>query len=198
MSPLDKINPALSRRHFLIGASLTASGLLIGVRPSLAADAPPLPLQPNAFIRIPAEGKIALIMPSVEMGQGIYTAVAMLLAYGSVGATAAPADDKLPDISEIMKKGHDKTEGYIAKIREATKGEKWEDAQKYAKTLAFFGESLGKNKPQKGDEKSWKALTDKYAANTKAVYKATQDKDAKGVTKGLGGINCMECHKAHK
>ena len=42
MSLLDKINPALSRRHFLIGASLTASGLLIGVRPSLAADAPPL------------------------------------------------------------------------------------------------------------------------------------------------------------
>ncbi|MGV2101168.1 molybdopterin cofactor-binding domain-containing protein [Rhizobium sp. 21-4511-3d] len=80
MSLLDKINPALSRRHFLIGASLTASGLLIGVRPSLTADAPPLPLQPNAFIRIPAEGKIALIMPSVEMGQGIYTAVAMLLA----------------------------------------------------------------------------------------------------------------------
>ena len=80
MSLLDKINPSLSRRHFLIGASLTASGLLIGVRPSLAADAPPLPLQPNAFLRIPAEGKIALIMPSVEMGQGIYTAVAMLLA----------------------------------------------------------------------------------------------------------------------
>lgn len=81
MSQLDKINPDISRRHFLIGASLTASGLLIGVRPppALSADAPPVPLQPNAFIRIPAEGKIALIMPSVEMGQGIYTAVAMLL-----------------------------------------------------------------------------------------------------------------------
>lgn len=126
--------------------------------------------------------------------------MAVLLAYGSVGATPADEkkDEKLPDISEIMKKGHDKTEGYIAKVRESAKDGKWEDAQKYAKTLAFFGESLGKNKAPKGDEKSWKALTEKYATNTKAAFKATEDKDAKAVNKALGGINCGECHKLHK
>lgn len=78
MSLHDKINLSVSRRHFLIGASLTGAGLVIGLRPSpsYAAEA----FEPNAFIRIPAEGKIVLVMPSVEMGQGIYTSVAMLLA----------------------------------------------------------------------------------------------------------------------
>ncbi|MBP3954315.1 hypothetical protein J8F10_03265 [Gemmata sp. G18] len=121
---------------------------------------------------------------------------AVLLAYGSVTASPA-ADEKLPDISEIMKKGHNKTEGYVAKINAAVKDGKWEDAQKYAKTLAFFGENLGKNKPPKGDAASWKKLTDKYAESTKAALKATDDKDAKALKAALN-INCKACHDAHK
>jgi isoquinoline 1-oxidoreductase beta subunit len=35
---------------------------------------------PNAFIRIARDGKTTLVMPQVEMGQGVYTAVAMILA----------------------------------------------------------------------------------------------------------------------
>jgi len=35
---------------------------------------------PNAFIRIDAEGPVRLVMPMVEMGQGIYTGSAMLIA----------------------------------------------------------------------------------------------------------------------
>jgi hypothetical protein len=122
--------------------------------------------------------------------------MAVVLAYGSSAATGA--DDKLPDIPEIMKKGHAKTDGYIAKIRAAAKDEKWEDANKYAKSLELLGEALGKNKPPKGDAESWKKLTEKYVDNTKLVLKGTEDKDAKAVNKGLGGINCMECHRAHK
>lgn len=79
MSLHDKINLAISRRQFLISASLTGAGLVVGLQPSVPSAAPQ-PLEPNAFIRIPAEGKIVFVMPSVEMGQGIYTAVAMLLA----------------------------------------------------------------------------------------------------------------------
>lgn len=74
----DWSTSAISRRGFLVGASLTASGLLIGVgtpRPAYASG----PFIPNAFIRIPAEGKVVLVMSSVEMGQGIYTAMAMLI-----------------------------------------------------------------------------------------------------------------------
>jgi hypothetical protein len=124
-------------------------------------------------------------------------AVAVLLAYGTA-ATAGQKDEKVPDISEIMIKGHKGTDAYIAKIKGASKEGKWDEAEKYAKTLAFFGENLGKNKPPKGDDKSWQTMTKAYAAATKAVHKGTMDQDLKAVSKGLGGINCAGCHKAHK
>ena len=124
-------------------------------------------------------------------------AVAVALAYGSA-ATAGQKDDKLPDISEIMKKGHAKTDGYIAKIRGAAKGQMWDDAQKYAKDFAILGLALGKNKPPKGDDKSWKALTDKYMNSTKTVAEGAEKKDAKLVNKGLAAINCKECHDKHR
>jgi isoquinoline 1-oxidoreductase beta subunit len=56
---------------------------------------------PNAFIRIDEAGKTTLVMPQVEMGQGIYTAVAMILAeeldadYAQVALQHAPPNDKL-------------------------------------------------------------------------------------------------------
>lgn len=79
MSILDKAETGFSRRSFLIGASLSGATLLIGLRPVTSAAAAGT-FEPNAFIRIPADGKIVFVMPSVEMGQGIYTAVAMLIA----------------------------------------------------------------------------------------------------------------------
>lgn len=79
MSIHDKVTLPVSRRHFLIGASLTAAGLVIGLRPTPSSAAPEA-FEAGAFIRIPPEGKVVFVMPSVEMGQGIYTAVAMLLA----------------------------------------------------------------------------------------------------------------------
>ncbi len=56
---------------------------------------------PNAFIRIDRKGTITLIMPQVEMGQGIYTAIAMILAeeldaaFDQVKLEHAPPNDKL-------------------------------------------------------------------------------------------------------
>jgi hypothetical protein len=56
---------------------------------------------PNAFIRIDPAGKTTLVMPQVEMGQGIYTAVAMILAeeldadFQKVTLEHAPPNDKL-------------------------------------------------------------------------------------------------------
>jgi hypothetical protein len=126
-------------------------------------------------------------------------AVAMILAYGASSATAGQDKDKdVPTISEIMVKGHKGTDSYIGKIKSAAKGAKWDDAAEYAKALALFGEGLGKNKPPKGDEKSWKTLTEKYAATTKSVVEAVGKKDAKATNAALGKINCGECHKAHK
>jgi isoquinoline 1-oxidoreductase beta subunit len=97
------VDHAVTRRAFL-GAGLGVSGaLLVGfyVPASGAASGVSAVFAPNAFIRIDRQGKIVLIMPQVEMGQGIYTAVAMILAeeldaaFDQVTLEAAPPDDKL-------------------------------------------------------------------------------------------------------
>jgi hypothetical protein len=129
---------------------------------------------------------------------GAFGVMALVLATSADRAHAQDKEKEVPTIKEIMKKGHAKTDGYIDKIKATAKDGKWDEAKEYAKTLAFFGENLGKLKPNKGDEKSWEKLATKYKDNTKAALKATEDKDAKAVNKALGGINCAECHKAHK
>jgi isoquinoline 1-oxidoreductase subunit beta len=56
---------------------------------------------PNAFIRIGHSGTTTLIMPQVEMGQGVYTALTQILAdeldadYAKVALQHAPPSDKL-------------------------------------------------------------------------------------------------------
>ncbi|TLY64803.1 MAG: xanthine dehydrogenase family protein molybdopterin-binding subunit, partial [Gammaproteobacteria bacterium] len=72
-----------SRRAFLQAGGAAGGALLLGFRMPLATSANVQarePFAPNAFIRIDRQGKVTLIMPQVEMGQGIYTAVAMILA----------------------------------------------------------------------------------------------------------------------
>jgi soluble cytochrome b562 len=123
-------------------------------------------------------------------------AMMALVTYNAI--VSADDKDETPTIKEIMKKGHKKTEGYIDKIKADAKDGKWDEAKDYAKTLAFFGESLGKNKPPKGEGESWEKLTKKYADTTKSVVKAVDDKDAKAVNKALSQIDCKECHSAHK
>ncbi len=38
------------------------------------------PFAPNAFIRVDRAGAVTLVMPMAEMGQGVHTSMAMLLA----------------------------------------------------------------------------------------------------------------------
>src|SRR5882724_10765471 len=65
------------------------------------AKAETAPFAPNAFIRIDREGTVTLVMPMVEMGQGVYTSLAMLLAeelevgLDQVRLEHAPPDDAL-------------------------------------------------------------------------------------------------------
>jgi isoquinoline 1-oxidoreductase beta subunit len=76
----DPFRPRLNRRNFLKASAAIGGGLVVNVAlgPSFAAVA--TEFAPNAFIRIDRKGVVTLVMPQVEMGQGIYTAQAMLLA----------------------------------------------------------------------------------------------------------------------
>jgi len=97
----------VSRRSLLAGA-LTSGFLFAFHLPVRAVNEPNEPLDsterkfaPNAFIRIDQMGRITLVMPQVEMGQGIYTGVAMILAeeldadLKQVVLQHAPPDEKL-------------------------------------------------------------------------------------------------------
>jgi isoquinoline 1-oxidoreductase beta subunit len=73
----------LSRRGFLQAGAAAGGGLLLSlslpfVNAAEAADADGF--APNAFIRIGSDGQIMLTMPYVEMGQGSYTSISMLIA----------------------------------------------------------------------------------------------------------------------
>jgi isoquinoline 1-oxidoreductase beta subunit len=106
-STVQESNPrtdaALTRRGFLQAGLAVGGALVVGFQlPSAhGAQAGKSVFAPDAFIRIDAHGKVTLIMPQVEMGQGIYTAVAMILAeeldaaFDQVALEAAPPSDKL-------------------------------------------------------------------------------------------------------
>lgn len=103
----------VSRRDFMTVLAAAGGGLLLGCRvdggrratsTAATASAPGATapdFAPNAFIRIGTDGGITLIMPQVEMGQGTYTSMPMLLAEelevapDQVQLEHAPPDDKL-------------------------------------------------------------------------------------------------------
>ncbi|MCA3794912.1 MAG: xanthine dehydrogenase family protein molybdopterin-binding subunit [Burkholderia sp.] len=96
----------ISRRSVLRAGVAIGGGLLLEMRlPEFAYGSERLvdggEFSPNAFIRIDGRGAISFIMRSVEMGQGIYTAAAMLIAeelevrLDQIEALAAPANEAL-------------------------------------------------------------------------------------------------------
>ncbi|WP_437604924.1 xanthine dehydrogenase family protein molybdopterin-binding subunit [Sorangium sp. So ce834] len=76
---------SVSRRDFLQVAAGSAAGLLLsfyvpqGVRAAPKA-AQPQPLSPNAFVRIGTDESVTVVLAHSEMGQGIWTGLAMLIA----------------------------------------------------------------------------------------------------------------------
>jgi isoquinoline 1-oxidoreductase subunit beta len=94
-------------RRSVLKAGLAAGGaLVLGFylperQAKGAAAATAASFAPNAFIRIDPKGGVSLVMPMAEMGQGIYTAHAMLLAeelevgLDQVSVVHAPPNDAL-------------------------------------------------------------------------------------------------------
>ena len=110
-----------SRRRFVVGSAAAGGGLLIGfalpatgredrkdtppeaaVGTATTATSAQTPnLAPNAFIRIARDGAVSFVVHKVEMGQGTFTSIPMLLAeeldvdLHRVRLEQAPADNKL-------------------------------------------------------------------------------------------------------
>jgi CO/xanthine dehydrogenase Mo-binding subunit len=93
-----------SRRAFLTAMAAIGGGLLVGFRVSFTAaqaSPPAAELAPNGFVRIDRAGRVSLILPYVEMGQGAYTSQVQLLAeeldvgLDQVTLEAAPPNEAL-------------------------------------------------------------------------------------------------------
>jgi len=98
----------MSRRQLLFTGAAAGGGFLLGLHLEalprvLAATAKgtQTDFAPNAFIRIGKDGRVTLIMNQVEMGQGTYTSMPMLIAeelevgLDQVHLEHAPPNDKL-------------------------------------------------------------------------------------------------------
>src|SRR5271167_3027920 len=99
---------SMTSRRTVLKAGLAGGFALAFHLPVRAANEPEQPpdnpagqFAPNAFIRIDHTGKTTLVMPQVEMGQGVYTAIAMILAdeldadFKQIVLEHAPPNDKL-------------------------------------------------------------------------------------------------------
>jgi isoquinoline 1-oxidoreductase beta subunit len=110
MAPLASLQEKIPSRRDLLASGLAGGFLLAFHLPSAQAAAANAPegapsgtagFAPNAFIRIDRAGKTTLVMPQVEMGQGVYTSIAMIIAeeldadWNSVALEAAPPNEKL-------------------------------------------------------------------------------------------------------
>ncbi|TVR08670.1 MAG: xanthine dehydrogenase family protein molybdopterin-binding subunit [Salinarimonadaceae bacterium] len=101
--------PALSRRRFLQGGAALGGALVIGVSARFgnrAMAAEPVsglnpPAAPNAFVRIGADDVVTVIVKHLDMGQGISTGLATIVAdeldadWGQMDFAFAPANAAL-------------------------------------------------------------------------------------------------------
>jgi CO/xanthine dehydrogenase Mo-binding subunit len=93
---------ALNRRTFLKSSLLAGGGLALTVSlPVRGGEGAAQARVLNAYIHVPSEGPITLVMPKVEMGQGTYTSLPMLIAeelevrLDQIRTEPAPPDPKV-------------------------------------------------------------------------------------------------------
>ena len=94
----------LSRRTFLTASLAAGGGFLLSLKlplPARGAAPAASPIEVHAFVRIDRDGTVHLTMPYIEMGQGTYTSISMLIAeelevdLAQVQYEHAPPNDKL-------------------------------------------------------------------------------------------------------
>jgi isoquinoline 1-oxidoreductase beta subunit len=92
--------PLTSRRTFLKAGGLAAGGLVVGLALPVRTRAAATPVAGeatiNAYVKVGADSRVTLVIPKSEMGQGVYTGFAQILAdelevsLDSVAIEAAP------------------------------------------------------------------------------------------------------------
>jgi isoquinoline 1-oxidoreductase subunit beta len=129
----------VSRRAFVVAIAGAGGGLLLGCRvdegrraastaTGSAPGATPPAFAPNAFVRIGTDGAVTVILPQAEMGQGVYTGLAMLVAeelevgLDQVKVEHAPGNDRLyanPLIGFQATGGSTSVRGFYEPMRQA-------------------------------------------------------------------------------
>ncbi|MFT5459584.1 MAG: isoquinoline 1-oxidoreductase beta subunit [Myxococcota bacterium] len=124
---------SLSRRRFLTLTGIAGATLALGCTPAPDATAPePVdaggPIALDMYITLAPDGAVQLVIPEAEMGQGILTGLAMVLAdelevpWDRVSARMADADDRFgrqgTGGSTSMRGDHDDLRRAAAAVRE--------------------------------------------------------------------------------
>ncbi|MCG6969428.1 MAG: xanthine dehydrogenase family protein molybdopterin-binding subunit [Gammaproteobacteria bacterium] len=138
-------NPVnLSRRQFVAGTVSTGGGLLLGIAiggcdqsssgkallRKIAAENPAsadIGFLPSVFLRITPDDKVTIMLPSSEMGQGVATALPMLIAeelaaqWNKIEIQFAPAHKAFanPNHSRQLTGGSQSIRGFWQPLREA-------------------------------------------------------------------------------
>ncbi|NRF67123.1 xanthine dehydrogenase family protein molybdopterin-binding subunit [Aquincola sp. S2] len=107
----------MKRRYFVLGTLGAAGALMLGwsllpVRQRLTPSAP-LPTQPgqaalNGWVKVGADDRVTVLLAKSEMGQGIHTALAMLLAeeldadWSTITTEMAPIDSIYNNLATVV------------------------------------------------------------------------------------------------
>jgi isoquinoline 1-oxidoreductase beta subunit len=103
------VQGGLSRRSFMKAGAVAGGGLVLGFvmpganRIAQAAGAAPAPSAPNAFLRIAPDNTVTVMVNRLEFGQGVHTALPMLIAeeldadWSQMRGALAPAGDAYKD-----------------------------------------------------------------------------------------------------
>jgi isoquinoline 1-oxidoreductase subunit beta len=97
-------HPSVSRRNFLRVSIIAGGGMLVGFsalsNSETGDNTEATPFSPNAYIKISPDGKITLMSPNPEIGQGVKTSLVMLIAeemnvdWQTIDVEIAPLDAK--------------------------------------------------------------------------------------------------------
>lgn len=172
-----------SRRHFLKVSAAAGGGLLLALNlrglngEALAAD--PKEFAPNAYVRIGRDGKVTIVVAQVEMGQGTFTSMPMLIAeelevdLADVALEQAPPDDKLyanPLIGFQVTGGSTSVRGFWRPLREAGAAARMLLLKAAADTWGVDPDSLSAEKGEVVDRASGRRLAYGALADKAAAY----------------------------